>query len=309
MISADNRINRIRAYSLTDKFPIESDELPSGLLGWLVESSDMISQIRVLNEKQTEKIAKTWNQEEIQKIIQQENTNNYKRLQAKEPIDNNNCKNRYTTVGPLLSTIWGQWGAYNDLAPNLGCSGDGRALTGCVATAMAQVMKFHEYPNNYNWGNIPNSWGTMETARLMRDVGDAVGMDWGCDGSSADTEEETASSFRNDFGYSSASYAGFNRETVKQQLNLNRPIILRGGRKSGWWIFGTYSDGHAWVCDGYRSSFIYSDDCSMGWGYLYLHMNWGWSSNSLNGWYAYNNWNPGSNTFNYKKGMVYNIKP
>ncbi len=36
MISADNRTNPIRAYSLTEKFPMESDELPSGLLGWLV---------------------------------------------------------------------------------------------------------------------------------------------------------------------------------------------------------------------------------------------------------------------------------
>ena len=33
MISADNRTNPIRAYSLTQKFPMEADELPSGLLG------------------------------------------------------------------------------------------------------------------------------------------------------------------------------------------------------------------------------------------------------------------------------------
>ena len=176
---------------------------------------------------------------------------------------------------------------------------------------MAQIMNFHEFPNNYNWDNMPDLWGTSETARLMRDIGDAVDMNWGCNSSGADTQDEVASSFRNDFGYSSASYAGFNRETVKQQLRWNRPEILRGGRKSGWWIFATYKDGHAWVCDGYRSSTIYSEDCSMAWGYLYLHMNWGWgwSSNGLNGWYAYNNWNPGNHTFNYKRGMVYNIKP
>ncbi len=105
--------------------------------------------------------------------------------------------------------------------------------------------------------------------------------------------------------YRLESLRGFNRDIVKQQLRWNRPVILRGGRKSGWWIFATYSDGHAWVCDGYRSSF----DCETGTGYLYLHMNWGWSSNRLNGWYAYNNWNPGDHTFNYKRGMVYNIKP
>jgi hypothetical protein len=70
-------------------------------------------------------------------------------------------------------------------------------------------------------------------------------MDWGCDGSSASTEDEVASSFRNDFGYSTASYADYNHTTVQQQLRWNRPVILKGGRNTGWWIFGVYSDGHA----------------------------------------------------------------
>lgn len=69
MISADNRTNPIRAYSLTEKFPMESEELPSGLLGWLAESSDMISEIRVLDQKQTQSVAKAWKRCEIQKTI------------------------------------------------------------------------------------------------------------------------------------------------------------------------------------------------------------------------------------------------
>jgi len=301
MISADNRANPILAYSDTEKFPLDESTYPNGLVEWLVGSKDFIKNIRESNLEQTNQVARACEPCEIQRVIR--------------PIDDDcggsggGCENQYTTIGPLLSTVWGQWGGYNDLAPNLGCSGDGRAPTGCVATSMAQVMKYHEFPNNYNWDNMPDLWGTMETARLMRDVGDAVNMDWGCDGSGADTKDEVASSFRNDFGYSSASYSGFNRDVVKQQLGWNRPVILRGGRKSGWWIFATYKDGHAWVCDGYRSSTIYSEDCSMAWGYLYLHMNWGWSSTRLNGWYAYNNWNPGDHTFNYKRGMVCNIKP
>ncbi|HBH24194.1 MAG TPA: hypothetical protein DDY13_12320 [Cytophagales bacterium] len=306
MISADNRINPIRAYSLTEKFPMESEELPSGLVGWLAESSDMISEIRVLDEEQTQSVAKAWNPCEIQKTI--------RRIDPDDDCGGNGggCENQYTTIGPLLQTTWGQGTGYNNLVPHTGCSNysNGRAPTGCVATAMAQIMKFHEFPNNYNWDNMPNGYGTNETSRLMRDIGAAVNMKYGCSGSSANTKDEVASSFRNDFGYSSASYSGFNRDIVKQQLRWNRPVILRGGRKSGWWIFATYKDGHAWVCDGYRSSTIYSEDCSMGWGYLYLHMNWGWTQYSrLNGWFAYNNWNPGNYTFNYKKGMVYNIKP
>ena len=74
------------------------------------------------------------------------------------------------------------------------------------------------------------------------------------------------------------------------------------------WCSTSYKKGHAWVCDGYRSSTIYSEDCSTGWGYLYLHMNWGWD-NAHTGWYSYNNWNPGDRSYNHKKEMIYNIKP
>jgi hypothetical protein len=79
--------------------------------------------------------------------------------------------------------------------------------------------------------------------------------------------------------------------------------MLSEGKNTGWWIFGQYSDGHAWVCDGYLS---YTDPC---WSSLLKYnMNWGWSE-LHNGWYSFNNFNLGSNTFNYKRGMVYNIKP
>ncbi len=42
--------------------------------------------------------------------------------------------------------------------------------------------------------------------------------------------------------------------------------------------------------------------------YLLFHMNWGWGG-TYNGWYNYNNFNPGDFTFNYQTGMVYNIIP
>lgn len=177
MISAHNRINPILAYSDTVKFPLDESTYPNGLVEWLVGSKDFIKKIRESNLEQTSQVARAWESCEIQKVIR--------------PIDDDcvgnsgGCENQYTTVEPLLSTIWGQLEGYNDLAPNLGCTGDGRAPTGCVATAMAQVMKYHEFPNNYNWDNMPDLWGTMETARLMRDVGDAVDMNWGCNGSGA----------------------------------------------------------------------------------------------------------------------------
>lgn len=173
---------------------------------------------------------------------------------------------------------------------------------------MAQIMKYHQYPASYNWDAMPNTSGSSETSRLMRDIGTSVNMDYSCNGSGADTENEVAASFKNDFNYTSATYSDYDSEVVKQQLRGNKPVILRGGRESGWWIFVTYKDGHAWISDGYLTSLVYSEDCSMAWESLYFHMNWGWSG-ELNGWFTHLNWNPGDHTFNYKKGMVYNIKP
>jgi hypothetical protein len=105
------------------------------------------------------------------------------------------------------------------------------------------------------------------------------------------------------FGYSSATYADYDYQTVVNELNNNRPVILRGGRNAGWWIFGVYTDGHTWVCDGYLR---YIDPC---WGsMLHLYMNWGWDGEH-DGWHGMSNFNPGGDSYNYDTGMVYNIKP
>jgi len=228
------------------------------------------------------------------------------------PDGDDPCNNTHTEYGPLLSTKWNQSCGYNDYTPTetqLGCSGlpCDRAYTGCVATAMAQVMKHHQYPSGYSWSNMPNTYGSSETSLLMSDIGKKVGMDYNCDGSGADTKSEVASSFTSDFGYSSArflDYEGTVRDIVKSNIRAGNPVIFRGGENTGWWIFGYYSNGHAWVCDGYLSSYY----CEIGATYLSLHMNWGWGG-SNDGYYSYNNFNPSDYDFNYKAGVILDIRP
>lgn len=307
ILAADNRMLPVLAFSSKSSFPVQNGEImPNGLVQWLFDKKEEVVEIRRMNPAQSPGLKKAWKASGIQSFI-----NGHDYIEAPDPNDpvtdpeDPDCPpNSFTEVGPLLTTSWGQTSNYNDQAPILGCSNDvnQQPPTGCVATAMAQVMRFHQFPNNYNWANMPNNTGTNSTAGLMRDIGNAVNMDWGCNGSGADTENEAASSFRNDFGYSTASYADFNHTIVKQQLNWNRPVMLRGGRNTGWWFFGVYSDGHAWVCDGYRQYTTCTTSS------LYLHMNWGWNG-AFDDWYAFNNWNPGNNTFNYDRGMVYNIAP
>lgn len=306
VLSGDNRTHPILAYSAESAFPMDLEEYPEGLVGWLVNEKEYIKEIRKSNKKQLKEIAKLWKKGNIEDFLS--SGLDGKRMPPEGLPDDNDENCHVTSVyGPLLETTWNQGCGYNDLLNT--CSSArfdqcGRVWTGCVATAMAQVIRFHQFPNNYNWLSMPNNAGSPETSRLMRDIGNAVGMDYGCDGSAADTKAEVASSFRNDFGYSSASYSDYSSsEIVKTNLRFNRPVVFRGGSQAHWLIFPYYTGGHAWVCDGFRSTY----DCTYG-TYLYYHMNWGWGS-WLDGWYANNNWSNSNGDFNYKKGVVYNIIP
>lgn len=99
---------------------------------------------------------------------------------------------------------------------------------------MAQVMKYHEYPTSYSWASMPAGHGTTTTSMLMKDIADALDMDYQCTGSGTDTKGDVASAFKNSFGYSSATYDDYDYLVVKSELSQNRPVILRGGRNTGW---------------------------------------------------------------------------
>lgn len=178
---------------------------------------------------------------------------------------------------------------------------------------MAQIMKYYEHPSSYNWSLMPDSFGSNETSRLMRDAGDSVNMDWGCNGSGA-TTSDADDALKTTFGYSSANYQDFSISTTKSELNNGFPVILKGGeRGTVWLIFNVYENGHAWVCDGIREYTVPTQVqagphgtitvCVKAWTY---HMNWGWNG-TYNGWYS-GGWQVGSDSFSYEAGMVYNIR-
>jgi len=303
VISGDNRTNPIQAFSSTDNFPLDAADYPGGLIDWLDATNSKISDIRSSSVKQTEAMAKFWDICEMQKTIQSVDEGD-----CNGGGEGGGCENLYTTVGPLMSTVWGQRATFNDLVQNENCTSS-TTPTGCVATAMAQVMNYHEFPNNYVWNDMPDdNIGTMEIARLMRDIGEEVNMDYSCTGSGAHMKD-AASAFSGDFGYQSVNYTEFNQTTVKQQLGWDRPVILSGYNKKEkncflFFCSTKHTEGHAWVCDGYKSNFY----CEAGVSYLYLHMNWGWGG-FLNGWFGFNTWNPDGDNYQYKKEMIYNIRP
>jgi hypothetical protein len=132
-------------------------------------------------------------------------------------------------------------------------------------------------------------------------------MDYGCDGSSA-SGSSIPQSFINAFGYSSASrtsYGSGSYQTVVANINAGKPVILEGCRtrsRNFPWLWYTYSNCHAWVCDGYRQS---SNNC---YGYLHFYMNWGWNGWG-DGWFGFNDWSSPNGTYQYAQDFTHNINP
>lgn len=196
--------------------------------------------------------------------------------------------------GVLLETAdWGQGAPYNSLCPVI----DGvQAPTGCVATAMAIVMKYHNWPESYNWTAMPahdvDANNSADIAALMKDAGEAVLMSYNSSESSANMNF-VGHRLQQRFKFSpecqfitAENFTGDEWESMlKSNLNESNPVIYNGS--------GTGN--HAFVIDGYDNSGLY-------------HINWGWNG-LYNGMYALNALTPGSDKFSDNAGMVINITP
>lgn len=222
--------------------------------------------------------------------------------------------NTINQVGPLLNTQWHQHEPFNDL-----CNGH---LAGCGAIAVAQVMKYHEYPNTipyngqtFDWSSVPNYPDSSSNQnKLVRLIGDRADMHY-WDGFSWATPQNIKNCLES-FGYN-VSLSDDNYEDVESELFLqHRPVMMLGNEDNLEFLIGPtqyMSDGsHYWVCDGGRTQYSgrllvcaewqpygngqfvqnsYSPtnpNAVGGTSYLYYHMNWGWRNGSSNGWFAFN---------------------
>ena len=202
-----------------------------------------------------------------------------------------------TTASPLLKTKWGQGEPYWNGCPTLGGY---RCVVGCVATAMAQIMRYYKWPNNgegshsyywsdggewlnadfsdsYDWDYMPNEKGDYDTAReseavaeLCYEAGVSVNMSYGTEGSSAYVSR-VDDALKVYFNYSNAVrvvyryyYSNVDEwfDVLKNQRDLSRPLEFA--------MYSPDDSGHAVVIDGY----LVSD------GLKQVHINMGW-----NGWY------------------------
>lgn len=234
-------------------------------------------------------------------------------------------------VGPLVTTRWNQSEPYNLLCPydsnyKVTCP------TGCAATSMAQLINYHEWPEQgkgtksyyssygvlsvdfsksvYDWANmkdryesyydedknVVNEWTDTEAnavAKLMYDCGVALEMGYGPYSSgAADTEMPLAL----------CNYFNYHADLITRDGHTVDEFLARIKEEldnSRPLVFNGQGSGggHSYIVDGYDSN-------------DYLHVNWGWGGIS-DGYFNVSYMNPddlgtggGSGGFNEMQSIV-----
>ena len=190
-------------------------------------------------------------------------------------------------VAPLLTTAWNQDDPYSRLTRY--------NYTGCVATAVAQIMYYHRWPERgkgsysyvvrsdnrtmsvdfsesvYPWDKMLPKYNTRmalanaeacnAVALLMRDVGVSVNMQYTSSSSGAQTFM-AAKALKTYFNYSTSMLnksdegAAAFTQILRKEIENGFPVYISGSVKSG-------GSGHAWVVDGVDKDNLF-------------HMNFGW---------------------------------
>lgn len=226
-------------------------------------------------------------------------------------------------IAPLMSSMWGQNAPYNDLCPQDKNSEENtHTLTGCVATAIAQIMYYHRWPEqptgtisytdtkqgevrsiNFNteasfeWNKMQTSY-TDDTpadqrnavAHLMKCAGYGAKMKYGAE-ASITYQRTGAEALYKYFGYDRNIHRYERKQTGEQkwvdilvgELQAGRPILYDGRNPSM---------GHTFVCDGYDGNEAF-------------HFNWGWNG-SGNGFYRLSALKPSTQApFNYNDSYTF----
>ena len=300
IMPVDDCVRPVLGYSLTKGF--DAADIPANMRSWIENYSAQIQHAIDNSAKASADIKKMWDD-----------------LKNEVP----DTAKSITVVEPLLTTTWNQNYPYNYFCPADVNAPDGRVYAGCLATAMAQVMKYWNYPEtgegsysytHYNYGTLTANFGETTynwdlmpdyitydspqenidaVATLIYHCGISVDMDYGPYGSSA-YYYKVPNVLKTFFKYSSATTLESKTEysdegwiaMLKSELDEGRPLYYCGNNEN---------NGHAFVCDGYRS-----DD--------YFHINWGWSG-YLDDYWAMGALNPDPYTFNLWNMAVRFLEP
>lgn len=212
----------------------------------------------------------------------------------------------YPVVEPLIGNVaWNQDAPYNNHCP-IDPNTNQRSVTGCMATAVAQVMYHHKYPKKgtgtysywcgwenlsvdfskatYDWDHMlpsyKNGYTQQESdavAKLMYHVGVACNMWYGSSASGAGMGTGMQALVRH-FDYDAAIRV-LMKDYMDEEAVMDEIVVeLQGSRPVFIEALTKNDEGHAFVCDG-----IQADG--------YIHINWGWGGYG-NGYFALSAMNP-----------------
>ena len=266
IISGDDRTPEVLGYA--DSGNLDLDNLPPNLKGWLEGYSKQIKAIKNSN------------------IAESRATSRTVTRAPKDPI------------APLLTTKWGQDYPYNMNCPEF-FDERHKCVTGCVATAMAQVMYYHRAKSTIKTtATIPSYIGSTYWLNhgllTIDEIPEGAIIDWDnmlnrYSGSETDVQKEAVAnlmlycgtSVKMDYGFLSSAYSFDVPAALKQYFDYseNTTLVYRHNYTEEDWDELIYSElnksnpiyyggsnseaGHAFVCDGYD-------------GNGYYHINWGW---------------------------------
>ena len=234
------------------------------------------------------------------------------------------------SISPLLGEInWNQDAPYNNACPMI--QGQ-RSVTGCVATAMAMILKYYEYPAkgtghysytsngvqySFDYGNTTLDWNNMlpqYSGTYTTEQADAVAQLMYACGVSVEMEYSPSSSGAYSFkvGQALIDYFGYDENLgyiyreyftseewmnlIKKEISEGRPVLYNGASKDV---------GHEFVFDGYDTQDM-------------VHVNWGWGG-ANNGYFEVASLDPSSpgigggtnigGGFIYQQGMITGFQP
>ena len=296
VVAGDDRLPQVLGYSITGIFT--PGNIPPAMQDWMTEMNREIAYL-------------------------QSNSG----VHAHKPIP------QETAVGPLMTTKWSQDWPYNLYCPTYTVSNGGteRAVTGCVATAMTQIMNYYQWPlqgsgshsyhcnvndtdptmlsadfsqSFYEWDKMLDFYDENSSeescnavAKLMSDAGISIDMNYGS--SSGAQESAVMTAVTRYFDYSDKCYL-LDRDLFEadewdqflfDEIAAGRPVLYCGYAYSQ----GSLG-GHAFVFDGFDTN-------------GYFHVNWGWGGTG-DGYFLVSYLAPTSgNNFKYGQTAIFGFVP
>lgn len=280
IVAGDDAVRPVLGYSLENSFP--EDNVPPELLNWF---STMNAEINAIRESGIDASADGWGTSST--------------LSGEPVVSMNTAK-------------WDQGKPYNMSCPEDAVGPGGHVLAGCGPTAMAIIMRYHQWPEKvnvvlpgynkesdgtavagvdlssgytYDWENMPLEFDAPSAGdERMRKVADLIyhcGVAAQADYTANNTNSYATTlawAFSTYFGYSSTARYEYRSNYSSQQWSQMMRAELDAGRPVLYRGASYFSGGHLYVIDGYTA-----DD--------YFSVNWGWGGD-YNGYFLLSSLNP-----------------